>query len=419
MAAHERRIPELLRHAPAPGVKGFAFLASIEAAARGIMVSVYPLAMYQALGDAETVSEAYFFIGVAALLASLVVPALTRLISRRWTFTVGALLLAAGALTASRGGPLMTPLGLGMTNAGVVCVFICFNAYVMDYIDRANLGESETLRLFYSGLAWTVGPILGVWLMTLWPPAPFYIAATAALVLLGVFWWMRLGDGKLIVAARRRTASPLRYLPRFLAQPRLIAGWFFAVIRSVGWWAYVVYMPIYAVEAGYAKEVGAGFVSMANACLFLTPFMLRWMRRRSVRAAVRTGFLGAALCFLAASLAAYQAPPATIALLAMGAFFLVLLDVSGGLPFLMAVRPHERTEMAVIYSSFRDVSGIVTPGAVRLVLAVAPLAAVFATAAAALFIAWSVAGRLHPRLGVSPREGLQPEAKPSNVRAGI
>jgi MFS transporter, ACDE family, multidrug resistance protein len=29
----------------------------------------------------------------------------------------------------------------------------------------------------------------------------------------------------------------------------------------------------------------------------------------------------------------------------------------------MAVKPSERTEMAAVYSSFRDVSGILTPGA--------------------------------------------------------
>lgn len=399
MAIHERRTPEHLRHAPTPGVRGFAFLASIEAAARGVMISVYPVAMYQALGDAERVSEVYFFIGVAALAASLMVPTLTRLISRRWTFTLGAVMLGAGALTAAQGGPLFTPVGLAMTNVGVVIYFICFNAYLLDYVERSRLGASETLRLFYSGVAWTVGPVLGVWLTSLWAPAPFLVAATAAGVLLAVFWRMRLGDGKLIQKARRPAPNPLRFLPRFLAQPRLVAGWIFAVVRSVGWWAYVVYMPIFVVEAGYAKELGGAFVSLANGCLFLTPFMLRWMRRRSVRVAVRTGFAGAALCFAAAFLAAFGWPPLTLGLLAMGAFFLILLDVSGGLPFLMAVRPNERTEMAVIYSSFRDVSGILTPGAVRLVLVVAPLAGVFAATAVALGGAWLLAGRLHPRLG--------------------
>ncbi|MFV0475972.1 MAG: MFS transporter [Pikeienuella sp.] len=398
--AHERRIPEFLRHAPAPGVRGFAVLAAIEAASRGILVSVYPLAMYRALGDAERVSEAYFFIGVAALLTSLAVPGLARLISRRWTYTLGALLMATGALTASFGGPALTPLGLAMTNAAVVCVFICFNAYVLDYIDRSELGASETLRLFYSALAWTAGPVAGVWLMGIWPAAPFWFAAGASLTMLAVFWWMNLGEGREISAARRRATSPLRYLPRFFAQPRLVAGWLFAVIRSVGWWAYVVYMPIFVVESGYAQELGAAFVSFANACLFVTPFMLRWMRRRSVRVAVRVGFLGSAAGFFAAALVSGVSAPFAVVLLAAGAFFLILLDVSGGLPFLMAVRSFERTEMAVIYSSFRDVSAIITPGAVRLVLAVAPLPGVFAATAAVLLVGWALAGRLHPRLGV-------------------
>ena len=55
----ERRIPEWLRHAPAPSVRGFAILAGIEAVARGILVSVFPLAMYRALQDASVVSEVY------------------------------------------------------------------------------------------------------------------------------------------------------------------------------------------------------------------------------------------------------------------------------------------------------------------------------------------------------------------------
>ena len=35
------------------------------------------------------------------------------------------------------------------------------------------------------------------------------------------------------------------------------------------------------------------------------------------------------------------------------------------MPFLMAVKPSERTEMSAVYSSFRDVSGILTPKQLR------------------------------------------------------
>ena len=45
----ERRIPEWLRHAPAPSVRGFAILAGFEAVVRGMLVSVFPVAMLAAL----------------------------------------------------------------------------------------------------------------------------------------------------------------------------------------------------------------------------------------------------------------------------------------------------------------------------------------------------------------------------------
>jgi hypothetical protein len=89
----------------------------------------------------------------------------------------------------------------------------------------------------------------------------------------------------------------------------------------------------------------------------------------------------------------------TVALLILASFFLILLDVCGGLPFLMAVKPSERTEMSAIYATYRDVSGILTPGAARLVLFAGPLPAVFGVAAIGLMAAAFIAGRLHPRTG--------------------
>ena len=154
--------------------------------------------------------------------------------------------------------------------------------------------------MFYSALAWTVGPVTGVWLLDLWQPAPFVVSIAAALVLLAVFWIMRLGNGKIISKARTPAANPLSFIGRFFAQPRLIAGWLFAVIRSCGWWVYVVYLPIFAVEAGLGDKIGGTLLSMTNALLFTTPLMLRWMQRRTVRTAVRTGFFVCGTTFILA-----------------------------------------------------------------------------------------------------------------------
>lgn len=394
----ERRIPEWLRHAPAPSVRGFATLAGFEAVARGILISVFPIAMYDALQDAAQISLIYFVIGVISLVAGLLVPFLNRYIPRRWMYAIGTMGFVVGSGLAVIGTPEMIVFSLVLNSMASVITFVCFNAYVLDYIARIELGKCETLRMFYSALGWTGGPVLGVILWGWWKPAPFLISGIAAAAMLGVFLYMRMGNGKLITRAKQPPPNPLAFLARFFQQPRLIAGWLFAVIRSCGWWAYVVYLPIYAVENDLGAQLGGTLLSLTNAALFLSPLMLRWMQAHSVRHSVQTGFMACAILFSAASLGA-ATPWVAVALLFVGSFFLILLDICAGLPFLMAVKPSERTEMSAIYSSYRDVSGIATPGVAWLVLLAAPISGIFAAAGVASLLAWGIAGRLHPRLG--------------------
>ncbi|MFN3953685.1 MAG: MFS transporter [Pararhodobacter sp.] len=404
----ERAVPEWLRHPPAaaaraPGARAFAVLSAIEALIRGTLLSVFPLAIYAEVGDARTVSAIYLATGVISLLVGLMLPWVNRRIPRRWLYTCGAGLYVLGCgfgvLGGLWGGLWIVPALLCCTLA-TVTAFICLNAYVLDYIAKADLGRTETLRMFYSALAWTLGPVSGVLLMNLWAPLPFLLGAFFALVLVAVFWALRLGNGKLITRARGPAPNPLAFLGRFFAQPRLIAGWLFAVLRSCGWWVYIVYLPIFAIESGLPESLGGSLVSSTNALLFLTPLMLRAVQVASVRVAVRMGFLCSGLVFVAAALVPY--PVLAVALLFAGSVWLVVLDIAGGLPFLMAVKPSERTEMAAVYSSFRDVSGIMTPGVGALVLWVAPVQAIFGVVGAGMLAMYLVAGKLHPMLGMAP-----------------
>ncbi|MCV2872267.1 MFS transporter [Defluviimonas sp. WL0050] len=394
-----RYIPENLRHAPVPGVKGFAVLTGIEASLRGLLISIWPLVLYRAMAeDAAAVSLIYLAAGIAALVWGLLVPAVSRVIPRRWVYTGGVGFYLIGGTCAIIGGPFLTPLALVVSNLATVTVFICTNAYVMDYIARHELGRGETLKMLFSAASWFLGPMLGVFLWNIWAPLPFLMAMGFAIALLSTFWYMRLGNGKLITRARGPAPNPLAYLGRFFRQPRLIAGWLFAVLRSTGWWIYVVYLPIFCIESGLGDKVASIAFSLSNLMLFLSPFMLRWMQRRGLRRAIRTTFAACAACFLLAVFGQVW-PPLAVAALFAASLFLVMLDTFGGLPFLMAVRPAERTEMSAVYSSFRDVSGIVSPAAAWLVLLVAPITGVFAAGAAGLATMVLVAGRLHPRLG--------------------
>jgi MFS family permease len=344
------------------------------------------------------VSEFYLGIGVVTLLFALFTPWIGRFIARRHLYSSGNVVMIAGSLMGAFGGSALVPLAVLMNALALVVLTICASAYLMDYIERTSMGKNETLRLLYSGLPWSVGPFLGVWLMDRSPLAPFMLSIAASLCQLAYFWYLRLGDGKVIAKALRPPANPLAYMPRFLVQPLLVAGWLFAVIRSVGWQIYIVYLPIFAIESGMSEQIGGLSLSVSNAFLFLTPLMLRFLHRTSVRTAIIVGFCGSAALFIAAMTTA-PLPPVAVACLLFATLFLVSLDVSGGLPFLMSVKPSERNEMAAIYATFRDVSAVLSPAFARLILGFAPLAAVFGACGLALLSCALIARQLHPRLG--------------------
>lgn len=392
------RTPVFLSHAPVPRVHHFALLAMLEAGIRGTLLSAMPLMIYRVYADAEIVSRIYLFIGIISLFVGLLVPWFSTFLPRRWMTTLGGVFYLLGCGTAALAPPAFLPAALGLNAFGTVTFSICLNAYVLDYISRSELGRNESMRMVYSAAPWAIGPITGVWLLDLWTPLPFLVGFGFGLALLVTFWRLRLGDGKQIVRARGPAANPLAYLGRFVRQPRLIAGWLFAVIRSCGWWVYVVYLPIYCIENGLGDRAGAVALSLSNGLLITTPLMLRVVQRLGVRGGVRASFALCATLFLAAWVLSGSPWIAYFSLM-LASILLVALDVCGSLPFLMAVKPSERTGMSAVYSSYRDVSGILTPAVAWAVLLVAPVAGVFGACGLAMLGAAHIATKLHPRLG--------------------
>ena len=403
-------LPLELTHPRIPRLQHFALLAGLEAAVRASLISVMPLAVRDATGSTLGSSKVYFVVGLISLIWGLMVPWANRKVPRRWMYTAGCSLYFIGMALALLGTPTSVALALMCNAMATATTFVCFNAYVLDYVGRENLGHGQSLQMFYAATPWAIGPVLGVWLYSHWRLAPFLMAGGFAMALLTAFWILRLGNGKAISKARRPAINPLAYLGRFFAQPRLIAGWSFAVIRSTGWWVYVVYLPYFCIEQGLGNKVGGVALSLSNAILFLAPTLLRLARRSSVRISVRLAF---GLCGGFFVLSSLLAPLPWLTVLAMmtASVLLVTLDVIGGLPFLMSVKPSERTEMSAVYSSFRDVSSIVTPGMAWAVLAVAPTAVIFTACGGLMGLAWAVAGKLHPRLGTQrPSRGGKPAA---------
>ena len=385
-------------HAAGPGVAEFARIAGLEALVRGATLAAFPLLLYRAWGDAQRVSELYFVVGLISLLTALAVPLLAQRLQRRWVYVMGLSLYVLSAAFGMLGGKWVAVALLCNTMAAATS-FVCFNAYVLDHVAKAEFARLESLRMFYGSLGWVVGPAAGVYQLRYWQGAPLLMAGQGAATILFFIWKIRLGNGRVMARQAAGAAHPWVYLQRFFLQPRLIGGWLFAVMRSCGWWFYFVYLGIFAVEQGLGDSVGGIATSVANMGLITAPLLYRWVQRRSVRSAMRTGFLVGGLCFLLATLLS-SLPWVTVGVLVLGSYCLVLLDVCAGLPFLMSVKPSERTEMSAVYSSFRDVSGILSPGLAWLVLQFTDVSGVFAAGGCALLLAWVIAGHLHPQLGV-------------------
>jgi len=88
------------------------------------------------------------------------------------------------------------------------------------------------------------------------------------------------------------------------------------------------------------------------------------------------GFTGV-LSLAAAAAAAAGAPLACMVLLCFAAFSATVIDGAGNVPFLRAVRFHERAAMTSVFMTFRHVGSLVMPGVLALVLWVLPLPFVF------------------------------------------
>lgn len=379
-------------------MRDFALIAGLEAWVRGATLATYPLLMYRAWGDALVVSKLYFLVGLVSLTTALTVPQLARRLQRRWVYAIGIGLYVASGAVGMLGGKWVT-LALLCNTMAAATSFVCFNAYVLDHVAKVDFARLESMRMFYGTVGWVAGPALGVQLLPYWGGSPFLMAGLGGLAILYFLWRMRLGNGRAITRQHHRASHPWVYLRRFFAQPRLIAGWLFAVIRSCGWWFYFVYVGIFAVQNGLGDGVGGVTASLANMGLVAAPLLYRWVQRTSLRRALRAGFFASSMCFILAT-AFSSLPWLTIALLVLGSYCLVLLDVCAGLPFLMSVKPSERTEMSAVYSSFRDVSGIVSPALAWIVLQFSTVPSVFAASGCVLLVAWLIAGRLHPQLGV-------------------
>ena len=243
----------------------------------------------------------------------------------------------------------------------------------MDYIGKKELIFTESKRLLYTGIAWLIGPTLGLWMwenLDHW--TPFALAALASLAMILYFWYLRLGDNAVIRPAKRTPSNVFKIIPRFFSQSALRIAYWITLSRAIFWMTLFIYGPIYVVEANLPTWIAGGLLSIVSGLLMASPMIRRLASRHGTRPILVIALALISVSIFGLFLIGDPKP--------IGLFFWILasvggitVDVLGNIPFMRMVKPRERTEMTMIFSTWREGSQLLTPLLVSLVLLVAPL----------------------------------------------
>jgi MFS family permease len=394
------RHPLWLPASTAPGMGVFSLLFFIETIARASLATVVPLQAYDLLGDEQQVSFLYTCVAVSTLTASFLIPVLIRRFTRRWTYTIGigALVIAALALW-SHSLPGQAA-GMFLRVFGTACLNITLNLYIMEFIRKKDYVRNDALRLAYSTVGWTLAPYFGVWLYTNHGLGATYGWAVAwALILLAVFWYLRIAENTPIRPGKIKPPNPIANVGRFVGQPRLRLAWVIAFARSCFWVTFFVYTPILMVASGLGKEAGALVISAGNAVLVLTLVWQRIAEKRGARWSIVISFLALAAMLAGAWLAGLGSGWVAAGFLLGACIATTGLDAIGGVPFYRAVHAAERPEMTAVYRTYLDASELLPTLVYGLLLTWFDLPVVFlALSLVMLLTAWLSARFLHSRL---------------------
>lgn len=383
------RLSRMLDVADIPHAFTFAALQGALGIAWALPAALIPILALERMGGAQQASVFFFVVSFAGLAGAMTIPIMVARIGRRRVFLLGGVLVAVGGGVFPFAGTFGLTAGMIFYVLGFLCLDVNFSVAFMERIPRRAIVRFEPLRMVFMGGGFVIGPSLGVQLnlaFALW--VPFALMAALALAATAYTLHRRLIDEPATHLASRRPSNPLRFVPRFIRQPRLRLAWLLAFVRSSWWAMFFIYAPIYCVEYGLGEDWAGAILSVSSFFMLLVPLWGRLGRRIGLRALLAIGYLGTGLLTVALTPVAGW-PELGVFLLLAGSLTASFIDAAGNTLFLRAVHPHERPEMAAVFSTYREVGKIGPPGLFSALLVVFPLPAVFAAGGAiALVGAW-------------------------------
>lgn len=388
--------PTLAARLGQPGAVAFGVLYGLESLVFAFVSTVVPLQALALIGSPRDVSVLYALLGLWGIASALLVPLLIRRFRPRATYIAGGLFSIAGVALLASLTLWGQVAGMATRTFGAACLRVPLSLFTLGYIRKRDLTRSEPLKLFLGAVPWTLGPYLGVYLYeTVSPLVAYAASALCALALTLYVRRLRLDDGRTALPPLRAPRAGLAGVARFARQPRLRLAWLIVFGRHAWWVMFFVYVPIFMVTAGEGELAGAFVVSAGNA-MQLSTTAWGWVGRRfGVRRVLAGAFIACGALTVAAAALAHM-PLVAAALLVLAALAAAALDALGDIPFLRAVRPHERPEMAAVYSTHGQTASLAAPAVFAAILSLFDLPAVLAASGLSL-LAFALLTRYIPR----------------------
>jgi MFS family permease len=331
---------------------------------RLLLLAYLPIVAIQLLPDAQSVSILYLVSSLGAVVASVGLPKLLGHVRRRPAYVLIASTNVAAFASFALGNVAFLYVGLFLFVLASAANEILLNLYALENLSRAGQSRYEPLRVTFSIVGFISGPAIGVLAGTWISPRLPYLLATISIVA-GFIFLYRTTIRPLPLSARP-LPNPLKYMLRYLAQPRLRLAYALSLGRAAWWQMFFVYSPILVLELGYSPRL-AGFISSIS--LAMTVFIPLWAKLANVIGVRRMAIFGFTIIGITYIILAACAgrPTFILALLVTAAFCATSLDSVGNIFFLRAVHPFERVEMSAVFSTYRDASQAIPP------LVIAPL----------------------------------------------
>ena len=355
--------------------KGLALthLNSLEIFARALLVSITPLIALKALGNKESVAHAYLVASLFTLCITLNFNRLESWLARRWVLTLAGAMLGLFVSFTYSGHPVLFTLGIGFRSAAASMFIACLTLYIMDYVARKQLALIESRRMAYSGIVWLIGPFLGSWLWGLELYfIPFALSLSCVATLLTFFWYLRLDDNPAIPENNQQPVkSAFKAVPRYFSQKYLRIAYFITLIRAVFWSSLFIYGPIYVIESGLPTWAAGVLLSGVSGVLLFSQFIRRLAERFTTRLIITMGFFMGGIAQIGLGILG-EPIPIGVALWCFGAIGMTCIDVLCNLVFMRLVKPYERTDMTMVFSTWREAADLIAPLTITLLTLLFP-----------------------------------------------